>query len=77
MPQNQPINASITAGVTSRADPQNKTIPFRTFVTVKALIIIVIAITTQCHPTNRKRQRTSLCIAAPRFDALTARKSFA
>ena len=75
MPRNQPINASITVSVTRRADPQNKTITFRISV-MKALIIIVIAITTQSHPTNRKRQRTSLCIGALRFDTLTARKSF-
>ncbi|MGA7925318.1 MAG: hypothetical protein WCA20_04925 [Candidatus Sulfotelmatobacter sp.] len=46
------------------------------FVTVKALISMMIAITIQSHPTKRKTVRNALCKGAPRFEALTAVETF-
>jgi hypothetical protein len=76
VPANQPRNASITAAVTRRANPQNKTITLRNFVTVKALISMMTAITIQSHPTKRKTVRNALGKGAPRFEALTAVETF-
>ena len=54
MPKNQPINASITASVPRRDNPQNITTTCRMFVMVKALMSIVIAIASQFHPTSKR-----------------------
>lgn len=53
VPMNQPINTSIMAMFTRRANPQDKTITILDFATVKALISTMIAITIQSHPSKK------------------------
>ena len=64
MPMNRPINASITAIFTRRANPQNKTITFPNFVTVTALIMM-IAITIQSLPSLEIKRAPPLAKERP------------